>query len=227
MAKFIFVIAVVMLAGCGGGGDSVSTTSTGQGLFNQVTVSEVNSYLSNNGLVGSNTSIVHEDGFGNGGDQIDIGRVILTRINGGYFVNDIGYAFDLKYIGNLSSYPSGVTKVLYLDVDNNINTGMVINGIGADVRLTDSGPNNTLTSGYCEWDSTNSSWTEVFSGSNGSADDAKYVDGGAHVYVGVYGTSSLLNSDGMGVVTLEILTNDSSGTAYRYDATSSFSIAAF
>lgn len=208
----------VVCGGCGGSGSSSAS-------FDHITVDEVNSFLDEYGLTGRNTHIVHEDGFGNGGDEMDIGRVILSRISGEYYYDDIFYGFDVKFSGDESEFADDITMVLYLDTDQNSATGMAINGIGADVRLVDTGSNNTLTSGVGVWDDSAHAWDEAPGG--GSSDYGFDVAGGAHAYAAIYSTNDLLTEDAEGVLSLEVLTSDNSGTAYRYDATEAFYISAF
>ena len=230
-ALLFALIVSVMLAACGGGGSDGSSSSSGDSsssdgssvsasAFERITVSEVDAYLDANT---TGTHIVHEDGFDKVDGTADIGRVILTRFHNDptFEDGDIGYAFDVKY----ALMPSGDT-VLYLDTDNNVSTGMEINGIGADVRLTDSST-STHESGYYQWDGSLWELADGGSGSSGSANDGIPVDGGAHIYVGIHDTSSLLQSNARGVLAIETLTNDNTGTALRHDATSAFSISAF
>lgn len=188
-----------------------------------ITASEIDSWLLSVGGQGVGTSIVHEDGYVPG-SNIDIGRVITTRVAypGTSIPNDIGFGFDFTYSLNLGNSP--ISSVLYLDTDNSASTGMYINGVGADVRISDTGVAG-LTSGFWRWNSVTHAWSEDLNGS-GSAKNVSLVSGGAHFFIIVYGTTSLLGQSMRGVIAFEELSIDGTQALLRYDSTSSFTIGA-
>lgn len=188
--------------------------------FEHLTVARVESTATQLRSSARQAHIVHEDGFSKQDGSLDIGRVILSRLDGGTFSNDIGFSFDMKFAGSGQQYQDGAA-ILYLDTDLNPNTGYPINGIGADMRLAETGSVNPQTTGLSEWDL--GRWSPIMGRSSGSADHLVEVTGGAHFHVGVYGSSHLLYSAAHGVLAVEQLT----GSGTRYDSTRAFDIEGF
>ncbi len=198
-----------------------SGTGDNDSSFKHITVDEIKSAMLSDGYTETDIQIVHEDGFGNGGAIVDIGRVIMSRISGNEFSNDIGYYFDYKLMESMHDDIISPSAILYIDMDRDSSTGMFINGIGAEIRLSDV-DYSTLVSGVSVW---HDAWVEVSTGSSeGAGTDSEYVEGGMHVFFAINGTSPLQTANTRGVITLELLTQDNTGTEILYDSTQAFDI---
>jgi hypothetical protein len=82
---------------------------------------------------------VHKDGLDEPSSLMDFDTVIMARANGGGFTNDIVFSYDGIYRDPAKI--SDLNSTLYLDTDIDENTGYAIEGIGADVRISNLGDN--------------------------------------------------------------------------------------
>jgi hypothetical protein len=143
MRKSLVLLGPLLLTGitaCGGGGDS--SGGSGDPSGEEITVAYVENKINNDwGTPGSYTAngtvLVHDDGYQ--GNSIDVGRVILSKINSSATGETLAVGFSHK----LASAPAnGTFAAFYIDTDNDPATGKTVTGsddvsIGADVLFLD------------------------------------------------------------------------------------------
>lgn len=180
-----------------------------------LSLDDISIYVLSAGYTFYGATIIHEDGGDDDADLVDIGNIGLFRLNGGYFENDLGFAYD-----HSGMRPADAVSILYLDTDMDSSTGFSVNGIGADWRLADTGSNNPQDYGTSYWDG--SSW--ALGSREGSSDATYSVEGGYHFIAGIHGSENFLTtSQARGVLSLEKIS--SSGEMIElYDRTRSFMI---
>lgn len=160
IVKYVAIL-FLLLTGCssGGGGGNNDMSNTADPFYEPLTADFANQKLQD---LGFNVDLqpVHTDGLENSElDIADLNIVMMDRsANGDIFIAYDAYIYShgFSYLDPDAWAGSGRFK-LYIDNDNNPNTGFSINGIGADIRLTSLGQHiwNPSTD---TWDST---WFEL------------------------------------------------------------------
>lgn len=147
-------IMILLIAGCSSGGDG-GTSSTIDTFYEPMSEQYVNEKFGETGYT-VDALIAHTDGLGNSElDIADLNIVAMDRaVNGDIFIayDAMIYAFGFDYL-NPDVWGGSTRFRLYIDNDNDANTGYPINGIGADIQLANLGQYiwNPATS---NWDST-------------------------------------------------------------------------
>ena len=159
------ILATALLCGLVLGGCSSSDGGSTGGYDGQITIENFESELQEYAITITNGAIIHEDGLQGG--TIDLDRVLIgksTFSTGGESLA-LGYSLRLA-----SAAPSGAFAALYLDTDNNAQTGESIAGIGADQMFFDGHVfNNNITDFFDEyyfW--TGTEWSGQTNGSSAS-----------------------------------------------------------
>ena len=131
---------ILLIAGCSSGGDG-GTSSTIDTFYEPMSEQYANEKFGETGYT-VDTQIVHSDGLGNSElDIADLNIVAMDRaVNGDIFIayDAMVYSFGFDYL-NPDVWGGSTRFRLYIDNDNDANTGYQINGIGADIQLANLG----------------------------------------------------------------------------------------
>lgn len=145
LPALIILSVLIFLSACGDDDESTNgifkvvteeNESTG-GNPEDITVAYVENEITQdfyppNSYTASNTVMVHDDGYQD--NDIDIGRVILSKINSNATGETLAIAFSFKQ----SITPAdGTFAAFYIDTDNDPLTGKPVEGIGADALFLD------------------------------------------------------------------------------------------
>ena len=145
----------LFLSACGGGGGGDGNPGVSDSYYKAMTEAYANEKLGEQGY-DVNMMLVHEDGLGNSDrDVADINRVMMDRAGSGdlYIAYDAEiYSLGFSYLDPNVWAGSNVFS-LFIDNDNDANTGKMINGIGADIKLSSLGQ-YIWNSDTSTWDST-------------------------------------------------------------------------
>lgn len=217
------------ITACGGssGGSSNGEEITVAYVDNKITTS----FAPHGTYTASGTVLVHDDGYQ--GNSIDIGRVILSKINSSATGETLAVAFSHQ----LATTPAdGTFAAFYIDTDNDPLTGKAVTGndsvtIGADVLFLDlhsfdtDGSSSITYSSYHVWSQSQSRWQAQ----SHSYSTASYYDGFS-INKAVFASNSsgvvdLLGATGVkGVFTAQLLPGgDPNAVSATLDATDSFS----
>ena len=169
---------------------TVSDAGSDPDAGSEITVSKVKNFVDKAGATATNVQIVHQDGLDDPNSLMDIDTVIVARANGDNFTNDIVFSYDGIY--RETTKFSNLNSTLYLDTDNDPNTGYVIEGIGADVRLSNIGINLSVAK-FTYFDMLHE-WLPSNSGNTSATIIISKVEDFVNVVVIVTSTDSLLSS---------------------------------
>lgn len=156
-------IVLLLLTGCGGGGGGGGNNNNNESadpFYEPLTAEYANQRMLDAGFT-VDFQLVHTDGLENSElDIADLNIVMMDRAaNGDIFLSYDAYIYSHTFSSFMDpdAWAGSSSFNLYIDNDNDANTGFSINGIGADIQLTSLGQNvwNPATD---TWDST---WFEV------------------------------------------------------------------
>jgi len=160
--QIVTATSIIILTACGGGGGGNGTAEmVDQEGSDYIAMTEVEAGAYFAGKVYQPTfQTVHTDGFGNSDKGIiDLNVVMMDRAENGdlYIAYDgVIHSYD-NSLNDPSSWSGSTIFSVYVDIDNNPQTGEVIGDIGADIRL-DGSVQYIWSASTSSWEST---WFEL------------------------------------------------------------------
>lgn len=226
--SYLSISLIFLVSACGGGSSPAScdTPHTVEYVNNEFLTEDM---FVLGGFTASNTTLIHEDG--NQGNTFDLDSIILSRVT---LTSNSTSGNSLAI--SVGTYATGYTSsdtymAFYVDVDKDPATGLLIDGIGADVLILDNlptdGPSSPFTAGFQTWNDTDSLWAAAPKLGT-LATTASYFSGctlGLSIYIPLYeGLDTLYGQNVRGVMKLIRLTNGDPNTPVAAPAVDSTSV---